>query len=145
MVNNRFVLYQIKREIRRNPTKFQFFRRELNKFGEPTGEIEVLREYTGLYHEHAPHMLDTYRILTNQTNGDTRTEKTPQLIVPYEDFYFKNNSGETEWREVKVNDEILLNGRLCRVTGVLNVQEWNLLMDISFEEVDEGGNTGKPK
>lgn len=145
MVNNRFVLYQIKREIKRNPTKMQFFRQELNKFGEPTGEKVLFREYTGLYHEHAPHMLDTYRILTGQTNGDTRTEKTPQLMVPYEDFYFKNEVGETEWHEVRVGDEINLNGRLCRVTGVLNVQEWNLLMDISFEEVDEGDNTGKPE
>ena len=55
-----------------------------------------------------------------------------------------NDSGEKEWHEVKVGDEVDLNGRKCRVTGVLNVQEWNLLMDISFEEVDDGGNTGKP-
>ena len=144
MINNRFVLYQIKREIKRNPTKLKFYRVELNKFGEPTGKSVLFREYTGLYHEHAPHMLDTYRILTGQTAGDTRTEKTPQLMVPYEDFYFLNDSGEKEWHEVNVGDEVDLNGRKCRVTGVLNVQEWNLLMDISFEEVDDGGNTGKP-
>ena len=143
MVNNRFVLYQVKREIRRSGVKMKFYRRQKNNFGEP-GEPEFFHEFNGMYHEHAPHMLDTYRFLTGQTAGDTRTEKTPQLMVPYEDFYFLNDSGEKEWHEVKVGDEVDLNGRKCRVTGVLNVQEWNLLMDISFEEVDDGGNTGKP-
>lgn len=144
MINNRFILYQAKREIKRNPTKMQFFRKEKNEFGEPVGEPILFREYVGLYHEFAPHMLDTYRVLTSQNAGTIRTEKCPQLLVPYEDFYFLNNSGEREWHEVKIGDEVNLNGRKCRVTGVLNVQEWNLLMDISFEEVDEGGNTGKP-
>ena len=106
MINNRFVLYQIKREIKRNPTKLKFYRVELNKFGEPTGKSVLFREYTGLYHEHAPHMLDTYRILTGQTAGDTRTEKTAQLMVPYDDFYFLNEYGEKEWHEVKVGDVV---------------------------------------
>jgi len=47
MINNRFVLYQIKREIKRNPTKLKFYRVELNKFGEPTGKSVLFREYTG--------------------------------------------------------------------------------------------------
>lgn len=89
-------------------------------------------------------MLDTFRVLTGQTAASYRTEKTPQLLVPYEDFYFKNESGEDEFQQVKVGDTVNWNGRLLRVTGVLNVQEWNLLMDISFEEVDNGGNTGQP-
>ena len=144
MINNRFVLYQVKREIKRNPTKLKFYRKELNKFGEPTGELILFREYIGMYHEHAPHMLDSYRILTAQTGGISRTEKMPQIMVPYEDFYFMNENGERVWHEVKIGDVVDLNGRTLRVTGVLNVQEWNLLMDISFEEVDEGGNTGNP-
>jgi len=143
MVNNRFVLYQVKREIRRSGVKMKFFRQEKNKFGEP-GEPVFFHEFKGMYHEHAPHMLDTFRVLTGQTAASYRTEKTPQLLVPYEDFYFKNESGEDEFQQVKVGDTVNWNGRLLRVTGVLNVQEWNLLMDISFEEVDNGGNTGQP-
>lgn len=143
MINNNFVLYQVKREIKRNGTKMKFYRLNNNKFGEPT-ELEFFHEFTGLYHEHAPHMLDTYRILTGQTEGNIRTEKMPQLLVPYEDFYFKNYNDEKEFQGVEFGDIVYFNGRKLKVTGVLNVQEWNLLMDISFEEVDKFGNTGKP-
>ena len=138
LINNRFVLYQVKREIKRNPTTMKFYRNKVNEFNEPIkNEYVYINELVGLYHEHAPHMLDTYRILSGHTSATTRTEKMPQLMVPYEDFYFRDGG-------INVGDFVYHNGRLLKVTGTLNVQEWNLLMDISFEEVDEGGNTGNP-
>lgn len=143
MVNKNFVLYQVKREIKRNGTEMEFYRRKKNEYGEPSEPI-LLCKYKGFYHEHAAHMLDTYRVLTTDTPNRYRTEKSPQLIVPYEDFYFKNeDTGEIIG--VEMGDEVNFNGRTLRVTGVLNIQEWNLLMDISFEEVDTGGNTGRPE
>lgn len=143
MINNRFVLYQIKREIKRNGTKMKFFRKTINEFGE-TGELQFFCEYLGLYHEHAPHMTDTYRILTGQQNATTRTEKYPQLLVPYEDFYFKENQDDEVFKSVELGDIVFWNKRKLKVTGILNVQEWNMMMDISLEEVDTGGTTGYP-
>lgn len=140
MINNRFVLYQVKREIKRNPTKMKFYRRELNEFGEPNDEPTFLCEYTGLYHEHNPHMLDSYKILTGQVLGIYTGDKYPQIMVPYEDFWIKDGDKTIG---VQKGDEVNWNGRLLRVTGVSNVQEWNLLYDISFEEVDDGTVTGK--
>ncbi len=140
MINNRFVLYQVKREIKRNPTKMKFYRRELNEFGEPNDEPTFLCEYTGLYHEHNPHMLDSYKILTGQVLGTYTGDKYPQIMVPYEDFWIKDGDKTIG---VQKGDEVNWNGRLLRVTGVSNVQEWNLLYDISFEEVDDGTVTGK--
>lgn len=140
MINNRFVLYQVKREIKRNPTKMKFYRRELNEFGEPNDEPTFLCEYTGLYHEHNPHMLDSYKILTGQTLGTYTGDKYPQIMVPYEDFWIKDGDKTIS---VQKGDEVNWNGRLLRVTGVSNVQEWNMLYDISFEEVDDGRVTGK--
>lgn len=140
MINNRFVLYQVKREIKRNPTKMKFYRRELNEFGEPNDEPTFLCEYTGLYHEHNPHMLDSYKILTGQTLGTYTGDKYPQIMVPYEDFWIKDGDKVIG---VQKGDEVIWNGRLLRVTGVSNVQEWNLLYDISFEEVDDGTVTGQ--
>lgn len=140
MINNRFVLYQVKREIKRNPTKMKFYRRETNDFGEPNDEPTFLCEYTGLYHEHNPHMLDSYKILTGQTLGTYTGDKYPQIMVPYEDFWIKDGDKVIG---VQKGDEVIWNGRLLRVTGVSNVQEWNLLYDISFEEVDDGTVTGQ--
>lgn len=144
MVNNRFVLYQVKREIKRNGTEMEFYRRKKNEYGEP-GEPELLCTYKGFYHEHAAHMLDTYRTLTTDTPNRYTTEKSPQLIVPYEDFYFKENEDSDNLIGVEMGDEVIFNGKILRVTNVFNVQEWNLLIDISFEEVGVYGKEDWPK
>lgn len=143
MINKRFALYQVKREIKRNGTKMQFLRSQFNEFGEPIG-LQPFHEYTGLYHEHAPHMSDTFRILTGQQSSTTRTEKYPQLLVPYEDFYFKENPNDVGYKSVEIGDVVFWNKKRLKVTGIFNIQEWNMLMDISFEEVDVGDTTGNP-
>ena len=151
MINNRFVLYQVKREIKRNGRTMEFLRAEENEFGEPTDEKKPICTYKGLFHEHNPHMLDSYKIMTGQTLGWYTGEKYPQLMVPYEDFWFDkeiiNEQGEPEIVKdcVRVGDEVNWNGRIIRVTGVSNVEEWNLLYDISFEEVEDGKPTGEPE
>jgi len=135
MVNNRFVLYQVKREIKRVGTQFVFMRPTKNEFGEYSDPDDVVT-VTGLYHEHAPHMSDTYRILTGQNPANTRTEKMPQILITYEDFVKYDDV------RIKVGDFVINNGRKLVVTGVFNVQEWNMLVDISLEEVDDGSHTG---
>lgn len=151
MINNKFCLYQVKREIKRNGTTMEFLRRDLNEFGEPNDKPMPYCKLTGLYHEHNPHMLDSYKILTGQALGAYTGDKYPQLMVPYEDFWIKETviderTGQETIVEKHVDkgDEVIWNGRLLRVTGVSNVQEWNLLYDISFEEVDDGKITGNP-
>lgn len=151
MINNRFVLYQVKREIKRNGTTMEFLRRELNEFGEPSEPPVPYCKLKGLYHEHNPHMLDSYKILTGQTLGVYTGDKFPQLMVPYEDFWIEEKVIDEQTGEetivkknVEKGDEVNWNGRLLRVTGISNVQEWNLLYDISFEEVDDATITGNP-
>ena len=39
---------------------------------------------------------------------------------------------------VQVGDQVKLNGKTFNVTGVINIQEWNLVADISLEVVDVG-------
>lgn len=150
MINNKFCLYQVQREIKRNGTTMEFYRRELNEFGEPSDEPVLYCTLKGLYHEHNPHMLDSYKILTGQTLGSYTGDKFPQLMVPYKDFWIEETIVDEETGEeivikknVQKGDEVNFNGRILRVTGVSNVQEWNLLYDISFEEVDDGTATGK--
>ena len=135
MVNNRFVLYQVKREIKRYGTQWVFMRPTKNEFGEPDDPEDVVT-VTGLYHEHAPHMSDTYRILISQTPANYRTEKMPQLLITYEDFV------KYDGVRIKNGDFVINNGRKLVVTGVFNVQEWNMFIDISLEEVDDGKSTG---
>jgi hypothetical protein len=60
----------------------------------------------------------------------------PQILITYEDFVKYDDV------RIKVGDFVINNGRKLVVTGVFNVQEWNMLVDISLEEVDDGSHTG---
>lgn len=86
-VNNKFILYQVKREIRRNGTVLKFFRTEKNEYGEPTDEATEVAAIKGLYYAHAPHILDAYIILTGAQAASTRTKKFPVLLCPWEDLF----------------------------------------------------------
>lgn len=87
-INNRFELYKVRREIRRNGTVMKFFRSpETNEFGEANGELEEVASIKGLYYEHSPHIMDAYIILTGEQAASTRTKKMPVLLCPWEDLF----------------------------------------------------------
>lgn len=125
MVNTNFEVYKIKRELKRSGKSYTFLRSIDNDFGEPSGteekEIGVLR---GLYHEQNQHIMVTM--------GDTtqiRTKKVPSILCLYEDATLL---------ALRVGDKVKFGDKTMKVTGVVDVQEWHLIADISLEEVDNG-------
>lgn len=138
MVNRKFELYKIKREIKRNGISFVYWRFPENEFGEIDKESEPIYLCTvkGMYHEFTAHMTDTFVILTGTETATTRTKKTPQSLCEYDRILFKNESGEDD--SIKVGDYVFYNHRVMKVAGLQNIMEWNTLVDVSFEEVDDG-------
>lgn len=64
------------------------------------------------------------------TTGDTtqvRTKKIPMILCLYED---------AASLVLQVGDELKINNKTLKVTGVVNIQEWNIIADISLEVVD---------
>lgn len=122
MVNTRFEAYKINRELKRSGIDYEFKRSGTNRFGEPTGEMETVATVRGLYHEQNSNI--------QITTGDTtqvRTKKIPMVLCLYEDTV-----------SLVVGDEVVINGKKFQVTGVVNVQEWSIVGDISLEVVDDG-------
>lgn len=154
-INNKFELYKIRREIRRNGTELKFFRTEQNDFGEPTGESVEVASIKGLYYEHSAHILDAYIVLMGAEAASTRTKKTPVLLCPWEDI-FEPVEEPVEPEEpaeppevpkkckIQIGDCVMINGHESHVTGVYNVMEWDLICHISFEEVDYGSQSILP-
>lgn len=152
-VNNRFELYKVRREIRRNGTVMEFFRQGKNEFGEDTGELEEVASIKGLYYEHAPHIMDAYIILTGAQAASTRTKKMPVLLCPWEELFQETRVEDEETGDamgvlvgckIQIGDTVMINGHESHVTGVYNVMEWNLICHISFEEVDYGSQSILP-
>ena len=122
MINTQFEAYKIKRELKRSGIDYEFKRFGVNDFGEPVGESIVVGTIRGLYHEQNSSV--------QVTTGDTtqvRTKKIPMILCLYED---------AASLVLQVGDELKINNKTLKVTGVVNIQEWNIIADISLEVVD---------
>lgn len=138
MVNRKFELYKIKREIKRYGIPFSYWRFPKNQFGEIDVDKEpfYLCTINGMYHEFTAHIADTYVVLTGTETASVRTKKTPQSLCEYDKVLFKNEDGEDD--SIRIGDYVYYNHKIMRVTGLQNIMEWNTLVDISFEGVDDG-------
>lgn len=121
MINKQFEAYKIKREIRRSGETYTFMRPSLNEFGEPSGDETEVGSLRGLYHEQNSNV--------QLTTGDTtqiRTKKLPMILCIYEDAKTLN---------LQLGDKLYLNDRILKVVSLVNIQEWNIIGDLSLEEV----------
>lgn len=124
MVNNSFEGYKIAREIKRSGKSYVFKRSGVNEFKEPTAEEAVVGSLDCLYHEQNSNI----QIVTGETT-QVRTKKIPMLLCLYDDV---QSCG------LKPGDFTIINSKKFEVTGVVNVQEWNIAADISLEVVEDG-------
>ena len=124
MINTRFEAYKIKRELKRSGIDYEFKRPGVNDFGEPVGEPVVVGTIRGLYHEQN----SSIQVKTGDTT-QVRTKKIPMILCLYED---------TARLALAVGDIVTINAKTFKVTGIVNIQEWNLISDISLEVIDNG-------
>lgn len=118
MINTKFELYKFKRELRRYGKTYIVYRNSVNEFKERVkGDYIQVTEITGIYHE------SNNYIKQNISEGSViNVKKIPMLLVESEKV---NN--------IKINDMIFINDIEYRVTGITNIQNWNILSDISLE------------
>lgn len=121
MINTKFESYKLRREIKKVGKEYEFKRAKTNEYKEPTEEKEVIAKISGLYHEQNSKI----SITTGETT-QTRNKKIPMILCLYE-----------EAKPLKVGDVVEINSKKFNVTGVVNIQEWNIISDISLEVVDE--------
>ncbi len=119
-MNTKFESYKVAREIKKSGKVYDFERRGMNQFKEPTG-VEITFSVSGIYHEQS-----AYVTLTTGEAAISQTKKVPMILCLYD--------GESEMP--KVGDEVKVNKKKHKVTGVINVQEWNEILDISLEPLE---------
>lgn len=124
MVNNKFEVYKVKRELKRSGYDYEFNRRTVNNFGEPSGEYELVGTLRGLYHERNEHIM-----VSMSDTTQVRTKKVPSILALYED---------TAPLALVIGDTVIVNNKTMKVTGIVDIQEWNMIVDISLEVVGDG-------
>jgi hypothetical protein len=127
MINKKFEVYKVKRELKRSGIEYELKRPEKNVLKEPTGGLVSVGKFLGLYHEQ-----NSYVKITTGDAAQTRSKKVPMILCLYEDIASF---------DIKVEDIVIINKKTFKVTGIINIQEWNLIADISLEVVDIGIQT----
>lgn len=131
MVNNKFEAYKLQREIKRSGIAFTFKRQKLNEFKEPEGEFEVVGVINGLYHE------TNSQITKTVADGSiTRTKKQPALLCLADDYRslgLKFGDVVTVKNAQPESDE-----KVVKFVGAVDIANWGIIVDMSFEEVDHG-------
>lgn len=122
MINTKFEAYKLRRELKKIGTEYKFKRDVLNSFKEPTGESVFAGRLIGLYHEQNSSVSVTAGEATQ-----TRSKKVPMILCLYEDA-----------KSLKVGDFVEFNSKKFVLTGIVNIQEWSIIADISLEVIDNG-------
>ena len=122
MMNKTFEAYKVGREIKRSGATYEFKRCGMNEFNEPTSDEILIGSILGLYHEQNSRI----EVITGDTTS-VRTKKSPMILCLYNDVKLINLSKD---------DFVRLNEKTFKVTGIVNVQEWNVIADISLEVID---------
>ena len=123
-MTTKFEAAKLKKELKTSGIDYKFKRLKVNDFSEPIGDGEEITTVIGLYHEQNSNV--------QITTGDTtqvRTKKVPMILCLYDDAALV---------ALKVGDVVKINSKTFKMTGVVNIQEWSIIADISLEVVDDG-------
>lgn len=101
---------------------FTVKRNKIDKYKEPTGEPETITAFRGLFH-----ITKTFQTRTVKDGTVTRTKGQPMVLAEYSDV-----------EEIRNGDIIEYNGLEYTVADVNNIEQMNIIADISMELVMNG-------
>ena len=131
MVNNKFEAYKLEREIKRSGIEVTLYRYGTNEYNEPTGEPVAVGSIRGLYHE------TNSQVTKTVADGSvTRTKKQPALLCLAADY--TSLSPEFGDRITLSDVQPQSRKKAAKFVGAVDVANWGIIVDMSFEEVDDG-------
>lgn len=121
-MNKCIELYKVQREIKMHGSDFTVKRNKIDEYKEPTGEKETITTFRGLFH-----ITKTFQTRNISDGTVTRTKGQPMVLVDYSDV-----------GEIRNGDTIEYNGLEYTVADVNNVEQMNIIADISMELIIDG-------
>lgn len=109
----------VEREIARHGSTYTVKRNKVDKYGEPTQEVEEVTTLRGLFH------ISKGFITKNTSDGSqTKTKGQPMILALWE-----------ECETIQNGDFVVINGNTYKITDKNNIEEYNIIADISLEVV----------
>lgn len=109
----------VEREITKNGSTYTVKRNKVDKYGEPTQEVEEVTTLCGLFH------ISKGFIIKNTSDGSQiKTKGQPMILALWE-----------ECETIQNGDFVVINGNTYKITDKNNIEEYNIIADISLEVV----------
>lgn len=109
----------VEREITKNGSTYTVKRNKVDKYGELTQEVEEVTTLRGLFH------ISKGFIIKNTSDGSqTKTKGQPMILALWE-----------ECETIQNGDFVVINGNTYKITDKNNIEEYNIIADISLEVV----------
>lgn len=109
----------VEREITKNGSTYTVKRNKVDKYGEPTQEVEEVTTLRGLFH------ISKGFIIKNTSDGSqTKTKGHPMILALWE-----------ECETIQNGDFVVINGNTYKITDKNNIEEYNIIADIFLEVV----------
>lgn len=114
----------VEREIIRNGSVYTVKRNKVDKYGEPTQEVEEITTLRGLFH------ISKGFVTKNTSDGSrTKTKGQPMILALWK-----------ECETIQNGDFVVINDNIYKVIDKNNIEEYNIIADISLEVVLDGRN-----
>lgn len=122
-MNVKFEKFKIDSALKASGKSYTFTRYGKNQYGEYTEEEIGSNEMIAIYHKS-----NTGSYVSLDTNQEYRikSEKSPMLLTSYDEFLKA---------KIEIDDVVFVNSQKHKVTGWFNVQEANVVVDVSLEEI----------
>lgn len=111
--------HKVEREIKAHGNKYTFYRDIADTYKETTGEVEEVDTINGLLH-----ITKGYVNKNTQDGSVIRTKGQPMLLALFEDA-----------RKLEQGCYTIINDKKYIVNDVTNINEYNIIVDISLEVV----------
>lgn len=121
-MNKCIELYKVQREIKMHGSDFTVKRNKIDEYKEPTVEQEIITTFRGLFH-----ITKTFQTRNISDGTVTRTKGQPMIMLDYTDI-----------GDIKNGDIIEYNGLTYTIADVNNIEQMNIIADISMELIMNG-------
>lgn len=121
----RMELYKVQREIGIHGTKYDVYRNRLDEYEEEIeGEKELISSVNGLFHLEKGYVTESV-----QDGTRVHGKGQPKLLILY-----------SESKKIENGDYLIVNENLYKIVDKNNIQEYNVITDLSLELVLNGKN-----
>lgn len=117
-------LHKVQREIRTHGTKYNVYRKRLDEYGEDTGQFDMIVVVDGLFHITKGYVIENIREGTR-----IHSKGQPMLLCLYHGT-----------KDIQNGDFLEINKNKYKVVEKNNIQEYNIITDISLELMLDGRN-----